>query len=115
MSGQNCILWVYVTPNMPVTKTRYAVPCEAGYVGDTAEEAGCKRVLGVCEEMYSEERFASIIRVARIGEPETTLAVTSNRSSQRKNDVRETQILQNVLITPDWIRCKWQGYSNTRS
>jgi hypothetical protein len=31
----------------------------------------------------SEERIASIIRVTRIGELGTTLAVTSNRSTQR--------------------------------
>jgi hypothetical protein len=33
----------------------------------------------------SEERSASIMRVTRIGELETTLAVTSNRRTQRKN------------------------------
>jgi hypothetical protein len=32
----------------------------------------------------SEERIASIIRVTRIGELETTLAVTSNRSTLRE-------------------------------
>jgi hypothetical protein len=33
----------------------------------------------------SEERIASIIRVTRIGELETTLPVTSNRSTLRRN------------------------------
>jgi hypothetical protein len=33
----------------------------------------------------SEELSSSIIRVTRIGEPETTLAVTSNRRTLRRN------------------------------
>jgi hypothetical protein len=38
----------------------------------------------------SEDRIASIIRVTRIGELETTLVETSNRSTLRRNTVDNT-------------------------
>jgi hypothetical protein len=37
----------------------------------------------------SEERITSIISVIRIGELGTTLAVTSNRSTLRRNTIRQ--------------------------
>jgi hypothetical protein len=40
----------------------------------------------------SEERIASIIRRSRIGELGTMLAVTSNRSTLRRNFMRETRL-----------------------
>jgi hypothetical protein len=51
----------------------------------------------------SEERIASIIRVSRIGELGTTLTVTSNRSTLRRNATRhkvpEDGILQIASFT----------------
>lgn len=29
MSGLNCTLWVYITPNVPVMEIQYATPCDA--------------------------------------------------------------------------------------
>jgi hypothetical protein len=48
---------------------------------------------------YSEERIASIIRVTRIGELETTLAVTSNRTTLGRNNIiyYTTEFLRSVL------------------
>jgi hypothetical protein len=47
----------------------------------------------------SEERSASIIRVTRIGELGTTLAVTSNRSTLRRNtnSVRQLPVTTSVV------------------
>jgi hypothetical protein len=45
----------------------------------------------------SDEITASFIRVTRIGEPGTTLAVTSNRCTLRRNTKREKKL----MWTPD--------------
>jgi hypothetical protein len=45
----------------------------------------------------SEERSASIIKVARIGELETTLVVSSNRSTLRRN-IPEDGVLQQNFV-----------------
>jgi hypothetical protein len=42
---------------------------------------------GSCKNDVSEERSASIIKVTRIGELGTALAVTSNRRTLRRNTV----------------------------
>jgi hypothetical protein len=45
----------------------------------------------------SEERIASIITVTRIGELETTLAVTSNRRALRRNNIKCFEHFMQVL------------------
>jgi hypothetical protein len=47
--------------------------------------SGMLRRLALVRTDVSEERSASFIRVTRIGELRTTLAVTSNRRSLRRN------------------------------
>jgi hypothetical protein len=47
--------------------------------------SGMLRRLALVRTDVSEERIVCIFRVTRIGEPETTLAVTSNRSMLRRN------------------------------
>jgi hypothetical protein len=42
---------------------------------------------------FSEERVASIIKLTRISELGTTIAVTSNRSTMRRNIIREDGII----------------------
>jgi hypothetical protein len=49
----------------------------------------------------SEERSASIIRVTRIGELVTTLAVTRNRRTLRKNTV--TMMIEALRSSETWI------------
>jgi hypothetical protein len=46
---------------------------------------------------FSEERSASIIRVTRIGWLGTTLAVTSNRRTLRRNNMRRLLVTANVV------------------
>jgi hypothetical protein len=55
-----------------------AVTMKSAVLGDVG------RVTLVKTEV-SEDRFATIIKVSRIGELETTLAVTSNPSTVRRN------------------------------
>jgi hypothetical protein len=45
----------------------------------------------------SEERSASIIRVTRIGELGTTLTVTSNRRTLRRNNSYESSVLARAI------------------
>jgi hypothetical protein len=61
-------------------KMDYALQCKQG------EECrlGCY-ACDSCKNRVSEESIASIIRVIRIGELGTTLAVTSNRHTLRRN------------------------------
>jgi hypothetical protein len=42
MSGLNCIVRVYITPDMPVMEVQYAVPCEAYFLSEqhTAAQEG---------------------------------------------------------------------------
>jgi hypothetical protein len=47
--------------------------------------SGILRQLALAKTEVSEELSASIIRVTRIGELRTTLAVTSNRRALRRN------------------------------
>jgi demethoxyubiquinone hydroxylase (CLK1/Coq7/Cat5 family) len=47
--------------------------------------SGMLRRMALVRTDVSEEHIASIIRVKRIGELGTTLAVTSNRSTLRRN------------------------------
>jgi hypothetical protein len=47
--------------------------------------SGMLRPVALVRTDVSEESIASIIRVTRIGELGTTLAVTSNRSTLRRN------------------------------
>jgi hypothetical protein len=49
--------------------------------------SGMLRRVAVENTHVSEERIASIIRTIRIGDLETTLALTGNRSSLRRNAV----------------------------
>jgi hypothetical protein len=49
--------------------------------------SGMSRRVAVVRTDVSEERSASIIRVTRIGDLETTLTVTSNRSTLQRNTV----------------------------
>jgi hypothetical protein len=48
-----------------------------------------------------QERYATIIRVTRIGELGTTLAVTSNRRTLRKNTTLKTNDYL-ILLYPDF-------------
>jgi hypothetical protein len=57
----------------------------------------CHRVAVVGNDV-SEDSIASIIRVTRIGELRKTLAVTSNRSVQRRN----TMLLE-LLVTANVV------------
>jgi hypothetical protein len=54
------------------------------------------RRLTLARTDVSDERIASIIRVTRIGELETTLAVTSNRSTLRRNTIAHSSP---ILVT----------------
>jgi demethoxyubiquinone hydroxylase (CLK1/Coq7/Cat5 family) len=58
--------------------------------------SGMLRSLAPIRTDISEERVASIIRVTRIGEL-GTLAVTSNRSTLRRNTMRVTVFLRSIL------------------
>jgi hypothetical protein len=49
--------------------------------------SGMLRRMALVRTDVSEELSASFIRVTRMGELETTLAVTSNRRTLRRNDV----------------------------
>jgi hypothetical protein len=54
----------------------------------------------------SEERSASIIRVTRISELLTTLAVTSNRRTLRRNTMRNFEIVcdvQDLRFSRRWL------------
>jgi hypothetical protein len=55
--------------------------------------SGMLRLVVLVRTDVSEERSASFIRVTRIGELGTTLAVTSNRRTLRRNNVPEDTIL----------------------
>jgi hypothetical protein len=63
--------------------------------------SGMLRRVALVRTDVSEEISASFIRVTRIGEPGTTLAVTSNRRTLQKmdsshSDERGTEFLRNV-------------------
>jgi hypothetical protein len=55
--------------------------------------SGMLRCVGLVRTDVSEERSASFIRVTRIGELGTTLAVTSNQRTLRSNTSSETSVL----------------------
>jgi hypothetical protein len=52
---------------------------------------------GSCENDVSEERIASFIRVTRIDELGIALAVTSNRSTLRRNVIPSLPILVTLM------------------
>jgi hypothetical protein len=85
-----------------------------GFHGGDYEECsilGYDRVVLVKTDV-SQERITSIIRVTRIGELGTTLAVTSNRSTLRRNSMYSiwklllTLLLARRLLSPWW----WKRY-----
>jgi hypothetical protein len=57
--------------------------------------------VGLVRTDVSEEFIVSIIRVTRIGELGTTLAVTSNRNTLRRNNVPGSLILVILMIRGD--------------
>jgi hypothetical protein len=61
----------------------------------------------------SEERSASFIRVTRIGEIETTLAVTSNRRTLRS--VRRLLVTANVSISPILVTLMKEALSSSET
>jgi hypothetical protein len=54
---------------------------------------------GSCKNRLLEEPSASIIRVTRISELGTTLGVTSNRRTLRRNKLRLTFVVHPILVT----------------
>jgi hypothetical protein len=55
--------------------------------------SGMLRCVALVRTDASEELSASIIRVTRIGELETTLAVTSNRHTLRRNTKKRASVV----------------------
>jgi hypothetical protein len=104
---EECRLLGYKTPAFTSQETHYffttkpsqLMPCKIwSFHGSDYEECrllGCYAVSNVRTDV-SEEHIASIIRVTRIGERGTTLAVTINRSMLRRNTVWERKP---VLVT----------------
>jgi hypothetical protein len=62
--------------------------------------SGMLRRLALVRTDVSEELTASFIRVTRIGELGTTLAVTSNRCTLRRNKLSSSET--SVLTTATW-------------
>jgi hypothetical protein len=62
----------------------------------------------------SEELSASIIRVTRIGELGTTLALTSNRRSLRRS-IRRLLITADVLSSPILVTLMMEALSSSES
>jgi hypothetical protein len=60
--------------------------------------SGMLRRVALVRTDVSEERITSIIRVTRIGELGTTLAVTSNRSTLRRNNVLNSAIVVTLMM-----------------
>jgi hypothetical protein len=76
----------------------YSIPVHTTFEKQTAERilsrmtsSGMLRCVTLVRTEVSKERSVSIIRVTRVGEIGTTLAVTSNRCTLRRN---KPQILQ---------------------
>jgi hypothetical protein len=61
------------------------------------QSSGTLRGVAIARTDVSEERMASIIRMIRIGELGTTLAVTSNRRPLRRKTVSFSQCIRSEL------------------
>jgi hypothetical protein len=78
--------------------------------------SGMLRRVAVVRTDVSEELSASFIRVTRIGELGTAVAVTSNRRTLRKNTKGERKLVWNSELRMQrgvgvvaWV-CKWPEY-----
>jgi hypothetical protein len=65
--------------------------------------SGMLRLVALVRTEITEEPSASIIRVTRIGELGTTLAVTSNRRTVRRNNLKSYLLRYTVPVS---CRCK---------
>jgi hypothetical protein len=63
--------------------------------------SGMLRHVALVRTDVSEELSASFIRVTRIGELETTLAVTSNQRTLQRNSLRRLLVRASVLSSSD--------------
>jgi hypothetical protein len=84
---------------LPPSSESSSRPCKQG---DILKNGMLRRVAFVRTDV-SEERMASIIRVTRIDELGTTLAVTSNRRTLQRNSVRRLLVTSNVPSSPNLI------------
>jgi hypothetical protein len=77
--------------------------------------SGMLRRVALVRNDVSEEPSASFIRVTRIGELGTTLAVTSNRRTLRRHHSSYEIVYFIVRIIVSRVNSDWPGYLSTHS